>query len=491
MLAGLVAGALGLAVGEGVAAAVDPAAAPLSAVGSAVIDQTPGWLKDAAIAAFGTFDKVALFVVMAAVLAVLLAVTGVVWARRPPWGSALVGVLTLVAASAAVSRPSASVAAVAPALSCGLTTLVALRWLLSRVGPDPASRRRFLRAVVGGTAVAVLGGWAARTAGMTFGAAQARSGLRLPAPSRPSTPVPAGADLRVPGLTPYVTPAADFYRIDTALSVPAIDPTDWRLRVHGLVEREVTIDYPALLAADLVEAHVTLTCVSNSIGGDLAGNARWLGMPIRELLARAGPLPEADMVLSRSSDGWTASTPLSVLTDDRDALLAIGMNGHPLPLQHGFQVRMVVPGLYGYVSATKWVVDLEVTRFDRAAAYWTSRGWAERAPVKTASRIDVPADRASVAAGLVVVAGVAWAQHRGITGVQLQVDESPWQAVTLAETVGPDSWRQWSFQWVAESGTHRLRVRAIDETGLPQSGEVSPPAPDGATGWHTIEVTCR
>jgi hypothetical protein len=274
------------------------------------------------------------------------------------------------------------------------------------------------------------------------------------------------------------------------LSLPGLEPGQWQLRVHGLVEREVVIDYPTLLASDLVEAYVTLTCVSNGIGAGLAGNARWLGMPIRDLLAQAGPLPEADMVLSRSSDGWTASTPLSVLTDDRDALLAVGMNGQPLPLEHGFPVRMVVPGLYGYVSATKWVVDLEVTRFDRAVAYWTSRGWAERAPVKTASRIDVPADRASVAAGPVVVAGVAWAQHRGITGVQLQIDELPWQSATLAETVGPDSWRQWSFDWVAEPGEHRLRVRAVDETGEPQTGDVSPPAPDGATGWHTIEVTC-
>jgi DMSO/TMAO reductase YedYZ molybdopterin-dependent catalytic subunit len=473
-----------------VAAAVDPATAPLTAVGSVVVDRTPGWLKDAAIAAFGTFDKAALFVVMAAVLAVVMAITGVVWARRPAWAASLIVALTLVAAVAAAGRSSAPAVAVLASLACGVTTFGVLRWLSSQVGPDPASRRRFLQAAVGGAAVAALGGWTARTLGATSAASQARGGVRLPAPTRPPTPVPAGADLRLPGLTPYVTPNADFYRIDTALSLPGLEPGQWQLRVHGLVEREVVIDYPTLLASDLVEAYVTLTCVSNGIGAGLAGNARWLGMPIRDLLAQAGPLPEADMVLSRSSDGWTASTPLSVLTDDRDALLAVGMNGQPLPLEHGFPVRMVVPGLYGYVSATKWVVDLEVTRFDRAVAYWTSRGWAERAPVKTASRIDVPADRASVAAGPVVVAGVAWAQHRGITGVQLQIDELPWQSATLAETVGPDSWRQWSFDWVAEPGEHRLRVRAVDETGEPQTGDVSPPAPDGATGWHTIEVTC-
>ncbi|MFS0705838.1 molybdopterin-dependent oxidoreductase, partial [Cellulomonas sp. 179-A 9B4 NHS] len=316
-----------------------------------------------------------------------------------------------------------------------------------------------------------------------------REAVRLPAPARPAPAPPADVQVDVVGAEPWATPPAAFYRIDTALVVPQVDPSTWRLRVHGLVEQEVELTWDELLASDLVEAWVTLACVSNPVGGDLVGNQRWLGLPVREVLARARPTADADMVLSRSVDGFTASTPIEALTDDRAALLAVAMDGAPLPPEHGFPVRLVVPGLYGYVSATKWVTDLEVTRFDRAEAYWTRRGWSARGPVKTQSRIDVPRNGSTVAAGDVVVAGTAWAQHRGITGVQVRVDDGPWEDAELAGDGGVDTWRQWRWRWTgASAGSHRLHVRASDPDG-PQTGVPQGVVPDGATGYHRVDVT--
>jgi DMSO/TMAO reductase YedYZ molybdopterin-dependent catalytic subunit len=288
-----------------------------------------------------------------------------------------------------------------------------------------------------------------------------------------------------------VSPNDDFYRIDTALQVPVIDPARWTLKITGMVQNPIQINYAELTAKPLVEHMTTLTCVSNYIGGDLAGNALWLGYPIRELLAQAKPLEGADMVLSTSDDGWTASTPLSVLTDpQREALLAVGMNGEPLPIEHGFPVRMVVPGLYGYVSATKWVTELKVTTYAKDEAYWTPLGWSARGPIKLASRIDVPR-MSTINGGTVVVAGVAWAQHTGISAVEVQVDQNAWQRAELAETVGPDTWRQWRYEWAATPGSHTLTVRATDANGNLQTAKVAPPMPDGATGYHSIQVKVR
>jgi DMSO/TMAO reductase YedYZ molybdopterin-dependent catalytic subunit len=295
----------------------------------------------------------------------------------------------------------------------------------------------------------------------------------------------------MPGLAPYITPNGDFYRIDTALQVPVIDPVDWTLKINGMVQNPIKISYAELTAKPLIEHVTTLTCVSNEVGGDLAGNALWLGYPIRELLAEAKPLDGADMVLSTSDDGWTASTPLSALTDpNRAAMLAIGMNGEPLPIEHGFPVRMVVPGLYGYVSATKWVTELKVTSYAKDQAYWTPLGWSARAPIKLASRIDVPR-KSTIDAGTVVVAGVAWAQHTGVAAVEVKVDDNGWQPAQLAETTGPDTWRQWRFEWTAAPGKHTLTVRATDTDGKVQTANVAPPMPDGATGYHSIEVKVR
>lgn len=315
----------------------------------------------------------------------------------------------------------------------------------------------------------------------------------LPAPRESAAPIPAGAQVDLTGMPPFVTPNDDFYRIDTALAVPNVDPGTWTLRIHGLVDEELELDFAALLEEPMTETHVTLTCVSNAVGGDLAGNATWLGVPVRTLLERAGVQDGADMVLSRSIDGFTASTPLEALTDSRDSLLAVGMNGQPLPAEHGYPVRMVVPGLYGYVSATKWLTELKVTRFADDTAYWTTRGWSERGPIKIASRIDVPRSFAELspdAEGAVTLGGTAWAQQRGIAAVEVRIDNGDWREAGLGAEVSTDTWTQWSLRWEdAEPGDHSVSVRATDGEGEVQTEERADPAPNGASGWHTVQVT--
>ncbi|MBN9611235.1 MAG: molybdopterin-dependent oxidoreductase [Actinobacteria bacterium] len=314
------------------------------------------------------------------------------------------------------------------------------------------------------------------------------------APATVPPALPAHIDPDVPGLTPYVTPDASFYRVDTAFTLPRVTTEAWHLKVHGMVERPFTIGWAELIAMPQIERWITLTCVSNEVGGNLAGNAAWQGVRIADLLARARPLVGADCVYSTSADDFTVTTPLETLIDGRDAMLAIGMNGQPLPIDHGFPVRMVVPGLYGYVSATKWVVDMEVTRFVDVTAFWTENGWAPQAPIKTASRIDTPGYDVSLGRGIVPVAGVAWAQHRGVGGVEVQVDDGPWRAADLAGSASKDTWRQWVYRWDTThvaSGPHVLRCRAIDLTGAVQTAAVAPPAPDGATGYHSVTVAVR
>ncbi len=358
--------------------------------------------------------------------------------------------------------------------------------------PSGPERRAFLVWTIATAALAAVAGGASRVGTATMQAAvAARRAIRLPSPATAAPAVPAGASLDVEGITPLITPNADFYRIDTALSVPQVDPTTWKLRIHGAVDREVEVTWDELLALPLEEHVATMSCVSNEVGGDLIGTAKWLGYPIRALLAKAGPHASADMVLSTSVDGFTAGTPLDVLQDSGTAaLLAVGMNGEPLPPEHGFPVRMVVPGLFGYVSATKWVTDLEVTRFADAEGYWTPRGWSERGPVKLESRIDVPRAGSSVAAGTTVaVAGVAWHPHTGVERVQVRVDDGAWQDATLADSVSADTWRQWVWKWTPTSGSHRLQVRATSSDGEVQTSVERPPAPNGATGWHEVTVT--
>ncbi|MDR6793288.1 DMSO/TMAO reductase YedYZ molybdopterin-dependent catalytic subunit [Pseudarthrobacter oxydans] len=517
-LAGVVAAAVVLAVAELLGAFFTARATPLIALGSTFIDFTPSWLKDFAIATFGTNDKVALFAGMGVTITLLACVLGVVAHRR--WALGVLGVLFMgaVIVASVVTRAGVGPFEALPSVAGTLAGLLVLRFLVKKLpatkawpeapagsavadfadvvaGPGKASRaatsRRRFFAAAGITAAAA--GLAA-TGGRLLGAArsnilQARDSLQLPAPATAAPAVPAGVQSPVPGVAPWVTPNGEFYRIDTALSVPEIDVADWELRVHGMVEEEIRLTFQDLLDADLIESHVTLTCVSNPVGGNLAGNAKWLGFPLREVLKRARPKDGADMVLSTSIDGFSASTPLEVLQDDRDAMLAIGMNGEPLPLEHGYPVRMVVPGLYGFVSATKWVVDLEVTRFADSKAYWTERGWSERGPIKTMARVDVPKSFAKVPAGKVAVGGTAWAQTRGITKVEIQVDDGDWMEAELSTEASLVTWRQWSYQWDAAPGPHYIKVRATDGSGEVQTDQRADPVPDGASGWQSVMVT--
>jgi DMSO/TMAO reductase YedYZ molybdopterin-dependent catalytic subunit len=353
--------------------------------------------------------------------------------------------------------------------------------------PAGFDRRRFLLTV---SAVAAVGtGAVATTRIASFGPGESvRAKVRVPRPTESARPLPPGVQVDVPGMSRFVTPNAKFYRVDTLLEVPRIDPADWELRIHGMVDKELRLSLPELLDRRLIERDITLTCVSNEVGGPYVGNARWIGVPIADILAEAGVRTGADAVRSTSIDGLTIGTRLSALTDGRDAIFAVAMNGEPLPFEHGFPVRMVVPGLYGYVSATKWIVDFEVTRFLDFSAYWTDRGWSVEAPIKTASRIDVPKGFATVKAGPAVAAGVAWAQNRGIAKVEVQVDDGPWQPAVLAAEDTIDTWRQWRFQWTATPGTHKLTVRATDADGNVQTSQSAPPRPNGSTGLHNTVV---
>ncbi len=353
-------------------------------------------------------------------------------------------------------------------------------------------RRRFLVTSAQVGAAAAVAAWLGRwLLGEQSDVSASRANVRLPAPVPPAAVPPPSADLAVPGATPFITPNGDFYRVDTALVLPAVPAEDWSLRVHGMVDRELTLDFADLLDRPMVERIITLACVSNEVGGSLVGNARWLGVPLRDVLESAGVHEGADQLVSRSADGWTAGTPVRIVTDGRDALLAVGMNGEPLPQSHGFPVRMVVPGLYGYVSATKWLVDLELTTFDAYDAYWVRRGWAEQAPIKTMARIDTPRAVATLDAGRVVIAGTAWAQHRGIDTVEVRVDDGLWSAASLAAEASVDAWRLWSHEWVATPGQHTLQARAIDGNGDVQTERRAEPFPDGASGWHSVDVEVR
>jgi DMSO/TMAO reductase YedYZ molybdopterin-dependent catalytic subunit len=322
-----------------------------------------------------------------------------------------------------------------------------------------------------------------------FSVASSRAAVRLPAPAVRAPAVPAGTEFRIPGLTPFFTSNSSFYRVDTDLVLPQVAPETWTLRIDGMVDHELDISFAELLKMPLTETDITLVCVSNSVGGTYNGNARWLGVPLAGLLRRAGVQAGADQVLSAATDGMTISTPVATIMDGRDALLAVGMNGQPLPVAHGFPARMIVPGLYGYVSATKWVTRLTITTFAKQRAYWTQRGYAAQAPIKTESRIDVPQPLAQVKAGRVAVAGVAWAPARGIAGVEVNVDNGPWQTATLAAADGSDTWRQWMWPWDARPGLHTLQVRATDTSGATQTPARANPFPNGASGWDSTVVT--
>jgi DMSO/TMAO reductase YedYZ molybdopterin-dependent catalytic subunit len=497
-LKGLAAAAVAVGAAELIAAPFGRSADALNAVGSAVIDLTPGPVKEWAISTFGTTDKLFLSITMLAVIAALAAAAGSWETRRRPIGSALIALAGVAGCAAILSRPGGGLFDVIPTVAGAACGVVVLRVLTTKSPKSPAtaddsapdpSRRLSLAAVsllIVGAFGGVIGGILNRRLHSVAGE---RSATVVPGAITAASPVPADVEPKGVALPSFITANADFYRVDTALLTPQVSRNDWRLRIHGMVDREIRHSWQDLAAFELVEKAVTLTCVSNPVGGDLISNAVWRGYRTRDLLAHAGIHRDADMVLSTSVDGFTAGTPVEALTDDRDSLLAIAMNGVPLPVEHGYPARLVVPGLYGYVSATKWVTDLELTRFDRAQAYWTGLGWSAHAPIKTESRIDVPGSGDRVAVGPVTFGGVAWAQNRGVRAVEVRIDDGPWQPAELGANYSNDTWRLWSYRWTATAGSHTMSVRATDNTGAVQTSEQAPPMPDGATGWHTVVFT--
>jgi len=466
-------------------------ATPLLAVAESIIEITPGPLAESLIQLAGEYDKPILIVGVAVVLLALSAWAGALTQRGQGLAVAVFVVMGGIGVAAVWTRPDATAYDVVPVVAGTVTWIVVLSLLVDQLTKQyreeeaDHARRRFLLAAGVAAGAAVVVGLGGQLAGASRrGVDTARKLLRLPVARGV---VPAGAEVEVDGVQPWRTPNGDFYRIDTALVVPTVEPTDWRLRVHGMVERELVLTYQDLLDRELTEDWVTLCCVSNEVGGDLIGNAWWSGVRVADVLAEAGVRPEANAVLQTSDDGWTCGTPIEALTDDRNALLAIAMNGEPLPVEHGFPVRMVVPGLYGYVSATKWLVDLEVSRFDDFTAYWTSRGWAAEAPVKTQSRIDVPGDGDDVSAGSLRIGGSAWAQHTGLERVEYRLDGGAWTEADLGRVPNVDTWVQWSATVEVDPGDHTLAVRATDRSGYTQTGVRTDVVPNGATGWHTVE----
>ncbi|GGF52076.1 oxidoreductase [Marmoricola endophyticus] len=512
--AGVVTGLAGLAASLLAAALLHLPGNPVTAVASVVRDLTPGPVAEALIGLVGHADKPLLIAGTTLVVLLVAGAAGVLQARSAPLAYALLGALGVIGFIATSSAPGTetgggtgsggSPAAAIPvvigfvvwALVLPMLVGVAQRYVEVRAAPSasPAavghSRRVFLeRSAIVVVGALVLGGASRALASGRDRVEAAREALRLRL-GRGTTP--SGADLGVAGQASWRTADSDFYLIHTALAVPQVAPDDWSLRIHGMVERELTISFAELARRERTEDWITLCCVSNEVGGPLIGNAYWSGVPIRSLLAEAGVKDGADAVKQTSEDGWTCGTPLAALTDpDRQAMLALGMNGEPLPIEHGFPVRMVVPGLYGYVSATKWLVDLEVTRFDDFAAYWTERGWGEKGPVKTESRIDVPVDGEAVDAGRVAVAGVAWAQHTGIDKVEVQLDGGSWQDARLGTVPGVDTWVQWVLDTELDAGEHTAVVRATDRSGYTQTAARADVLPDGATGWHSRTFTVQ
>ncbi|GLW76663.1 molybdopterin-binding protein [Actinokineospora globicatena] len=490
-LVGVLAVAAALAAGHVVAGFVGPNASPFLAVGNTAIDLTPSWLKNFAVRTFGTYDKVVLLGGMGLTIVVFAVVAGLLSRRTPLPGLVLASVLGLLGVAAVLNRPDLGALAVVAPLASLVVGVVAFRFLHNSArarGSSDESRRTFLK-VSGGVAVGagVLGGFGQFLSGrVDVEGSRAAVGRLTPKVAAPA--IPRGAEF--PGNPTFITQNRDFYRVDTALTVPRLRAEDWHLRIHGLVDTELNLDYGDIRGRPLVERTITMTCVSNEVGGPYISTSNFIGIPLRDLLMEAGVQPSADQLFSSSIDGWTAGTPVADLMDQRrGALLAIGMNGEPLPLEHGFPARMVVPGLYGYVSATKWVVDMELTRFGEKPFYWEERGWGTRGPIKTQSRIDVPRGFASVPAGPVTIAGIAWAQTVGIARVEVRIDGGAWQEADLGVEVNDQTWRQWQTTFQLTAGSHRAEVRATDRRGMAQTEMRVPPIPDGATGWHSSLFT--
>jgi DMSO/TMAO reductase YedYZ molybdopterin-dependent catalytic subunit len=501
-LIGVVALAAALAIGHLISGFVGVGASPFVAVANTVIDKSPQGLVKFAEKTLGSNDKLFLKIGMGVVMVIIAAVAGLLSRRKPLIGQIVFGVFGVIGVAAVYNRSDlGQVAVLAPVVTLvtGLFVFTRLfRILLPEsvkpvVAPgsseDP-NRRKFLFTSAGvavGAGVAALGG---EIIGSSKNAEASRDAVGKLVPARSAPPIPADADFAKLGTPPFITPAADFYRVDTAFILPQVRTEDWSLKIHGMVDREVTFSYSDIRNRPLVERTVTLTCVSNEVGGPYTSTANFIGVDLADLLNEAGIKPGAQQMFATSVDGWNAGSPIeAVLDPKRGAMLAIGANGDPLPIEHGFPARIVIPGLYGYVSATKWVTDLNITTWQANQAYWLKRGWSQEGPIKTESRIDTPSGFANVTAGKVRVAGTAWAQHTGIAKVEVRMDQGPWQAATLSAEVNKDTWRMWWTEVDVPTGTHQLFVRATDQSGYTQTEDRAGTVPNGATGWHSVTMT--
>jgi DMSO/TMAO reductase YedYZ molybdopterin-dependent catalytic subunit len=546
-VAGVLAAATALGVGQFVAGITGADGSPVVAVGQLQIDFTPPWLKNFAITEFGSDDKLVLVSGILVVLAIFAALIGAAAARRLWYGMAGLAVFGVVGLIAATTRPTATFASVLPTLAAVAAAAAVLRILMPLAGPaalgspgtwtkapwvdgwtrepdadtqgprdlpavpdlpgapdlpgglgrpdEPGElveagpqRRSFIKASAATVGIAAGAGLAGRLLAERSSVTTAQKTLRIPKPTGTLPRLPPGVNLDVPGITPFITSNNAFYRVDTAIVLPQVDPSSWQLRIHGMVEREITLSFNDLIRRPLIEDYITLCCVSDPVGGPYIGNALWLGTSLGALLRQAGIKAGADQLMCTSVDGFTSGTPVQTIMDDRDALLAVAMNGTALPVAHGFPVRMVTPGLYGYVSATKWVTDINVTTFAGNYAYWAQRGWAQQAPIKTECRIDVPTGVKQLTGGKTAIAGVAWAQHKGIDAVHVRVDGGPWNQATLGAVPGIDTWRQWVWEWEAPSGNHTIEARATDATGYTQTSLDAQPPPNGASGYPMVTV---
>ncbi len=505
-LAGAVAAGLGLAV-AGVLPLLLGGRSPLLSIGDLVVDGSPPWLKDWAIDTFGTADKAVLFWSMVVTVVALGAVAGLLARRSFLAALVVIDVAALGALLAVLQDPLTEPVPAIVGIAVGVVVASLALWGLLRLATpatdeasteavavpddgakplDPLTRRRFLVAAGATAGAAVITGVIGSRLSTRLVANADRADIVIPMAGDPAGPVPAGL---APAPTPLIVPNGDFYRIDTALSTPMVPIADWRLEVTGLVDNPYTLTYEELLGLPMIERHVTIACVSNEVGGGLVGNATWQGVPLARILDRAGVQPEGTQIVGRSVDDFTVGFPTEVAFDGRDAMVAIAMNGEPLPPDHGFPARLIVPGLYGYVSATKWLAEIELTTWEGYDAYWIPRGWAKEAPIKTQSRVDRPGRGAEVGAGPYAFAGVAWAPTRGVDRVEVRLDGGEWVDCDLSESMGADAWRQWSVELDVAPGDHVVEVRATDGDGVTQSAEEVPPRPDGAEGYHTVRFT--
>ena len=549
-LAGTAGAALALGIGEFMDGAFESIPSLVVAVSELLSDYTPGDIVAFSIANIGTSQKTLLTASIIVGSLVLGGLLGRFAARGQPRvtvaGFALFGLVGGWAAARNPLSPAVGswvVALVATALAAGTTLLLVSRAArrpvpaaaaepaepdlaappgdLEPSGAQTTTRRAFFAYAVGAGAAALamvglgrtLRGQSAaeqfleantlRTATTTAPpapttepAAAPQSTTSTTAPSSPARPVREQVaaldtlDDEVAGISSYVTPNDSFYRIDTAFGkVPQVDPTSWRLRFTGMVDNPYEITFDEIQAMDLSDQVITLSCVSNDVGGNLVGNAVWTGVPLSVLLDRAGVQAGADQVVGRSVDDWTAGFPTGLVYDGRNAILAIGMNDDFLPTNHGFPARLVVAGLYGYVSAVKWIEEIQLTTWDGFDGYWVPRGWSKEGPMKTQSRIDVPSGGRGLVAGQPTpIAGIAWAPTRGIERVEVSIDGEGWLSCELGEALGDESWVQWHREWTPTAGRHQIRVRATDGDGATQSQREVPPRPNGAEGWHTVNV---